>query len=96
MLFRSEAFREFNRMLKASVDYAVANSDEVGRALAKTQNIEPGFFTAWLKRFSTFPGAVSDNDLKAMETVWSNAKEMGILKKYPKASTVVWKYAIRE
>ena len=31
-----------------------------------------------------------------METVWRNAKEMGIIKKVPKASEVIWKHAIRE
>ena len=38
----------------------------------------------------------SKSDMKSMETVWQNAKEMGIIKKYPAASSVVWEHAIRE
>ena len=93
---RPEAFKEFNRMLKASVDYAVANPRKVGEAIGKTNKISPEFFKAWLTRFSFFPAVVSGNDVKSMETVWQNAKEMGIIKKYPAGNSVVWKHAIRE
>ena len=93
---RPAAFREFNRMLKASVDYALANPRAVGKAISREHNISPEFFEAWLKRFSTFPAVVSKGDVKAYETVWQGAKEMGILKNYPKGESVVWKHAIRE
>ena len=93
---RPEAFKEFNRMLKASVDYAVANSKKVGEAIGKTNKISPEFFQAWLTRFSFFPAVVSKADMKSMETVWQNAKEMGIIKKFPSANSVVWKHAIKE
>jgi len=49
-----------------------------------------------MKRFAFFPAVVSKSDMKSMETVWQNAKEMGIIKKYPAASSVVWEHAIRE
>jgi len=93
---RPAAFKEFNRMLKASVDYAVANPMKVGKAIGKTNKISPDFFKAWLTRFSFFPAVVSSKDIKAMETVWQNAKEMGIIKKFPAGESVVWKHAIRE
>lgn len=93
---RPAAFREFNRMLRESVLYAVKNAEEVGKAISKTQKISPAFFKAWLADYSYFPGAVSDQDMKAMETVWQNAKEMGIIKKVPRAKDVVWEHAIRE
>lgn len=93
---RPAAFREFNRMLKASVDYALANTEAVGQAISKTANISPEFFGAWLRRYSLFPAAVSEADLKAMDTVWRNAKEMGILQDYPEPASVVWEHAIRE
>ena len=94
---RPEAFKEFNRMLKASVDYAVANPKKVGKAISKKERISADFFEAWLTRFSTFPAVVSDTDLKAYETVWKNAKELGMMKMgYPKAASVVWEHAIRE
>ena len=36
---RPEAFKEFNRMMKESVDYAVANPDKVGAEIAKQGKI---------------------------------------------------------
>ncbi len=93
---RPEAFKEFNRMLRASVLYAMKNPDAVGKAISKKHKISPAFFKAWLTDYSQFPGAIGKQDPKAMETVWQNAKEMGIIKKVPKASEVIWKHAIRE
>jgi NitT/TauT family transport system substrate-binding protein len=93
---RPAAFKEFSRMLRESVLYAVKNPDEVGKAIAKTNKISPEYFKAWMADYSFFPGAVSDEDMKAMEVVWNNAKEMGIIQKAPKAADVVWKEAIRE
>jgi len=93
---RPAAFKEFSRMLRASVLYAVKNPDEVGKAIAAKYKISPDYFKAWMADYSFFPGAISDQDMKAMEVVWNNAKEMGIIKKAPKAADVVWKDAIRE
>ena len=93
---RPAAFREFNRMLRESVLYAIKNADAVGKAISKKYKISPAFFKAWLNDYSFFPAAVSDQDMKAMEVVWQNAKDMGIIKQVPKAADVVWKHAIRE
>lgn len=93
---RPEAFKEFNRMLRESVMYAVNNPDEVGKAIAAKSKISADFFKAWLKDYSFFPAAVSEQDMKAMEVVWTVAKEMGIIKKVPVAKQVVWEHAIRD
>lgn len=94
---RPEAFKEFNRMLKASVDYAVANPDKVGAEIARKGKISADYFKAWLTDYSHTPAVVSDLHLKAMETVWTNAETLGILKpgESPKAASVVWEHAIR-
>ena len=34
--------------------------------------------------------------MKAMETIWAGAREMGIIEKVPKAADVVWQHAVRE
>ncbi|HEY3917160.1 MAG TPA: ABC transporter substrate-binding protein [Stellaceae bacterium] len=91
-----EDYKEFDRMLKESVDYANAHTDEVGKAIADEFKISPEFFGWWLKNYSTFPGVVSAGDLKSIEVVWENAKALGLMGDYPKAETVVWKDAIRE
>ena len=94
---RPAAFQEFNRMMKASVDYAVANPDKVGAEIAKQGKISADYFKAWLADYSRTPAVVSGAHLKAMETVWNNAETLGILKsgESPKAASVVWKHAIR-
>ncbi|MGH7270736.1 MAG: ABC transporter substrate-binding protein [Polyangiaceae bacterium] len=89
-------YKEFDRMLKASVDYANAHTAEVGKAIGEQFKISPEFFGWWLKDYSIFPGVVSNGDLKSMEVVWENAKALGLMGHYPKAESVVWKYAIRE
>ena len=94
---RPEAFKEFNRMLHESVQYAVNNPDQVGAAIAEqTAKITADYFKAWLKDYSYFPGVVSEADKKAMTTVWTMSKEMGILKKVPDVNAVIWEHAITE
>ncbi|HUK61388.1 MAG TPA: ABC transporter substrate-binding protein [Stellaceae bacterium] len=89
-------YKEFDRMIKASVDYANEHTDEVGKAIADQFHIAPEFFGWWLKDYSIFPGDVSAGDLRSMEVVWENAKALGLMGNYPKAESVVWKDAIRE
>lgn len=93
---RTASFEEFDRMIKASVDYANAHTDEVGKAIADQFHISPEFFGWWLKNYSVFPGSVSSEDLKSMEVVWQNAKALGMMNNYPSAESVLWKHAIRE
>ena len=93
---RPAAYKEFDRMLKASVDYALNNLDEVSVAVGKEKNIDPEFFKVWFTRFSEFPAVVSDADLKAIEVNWKESKELGLIKEYPDVETLVWKDAIRE
>lgn len=93
---KPEAFKEFNRMLAASVKYAVANADTIGAELAKTKKIDPKYFAAWIKDYSFFPGVVSEQDKKAMTVVWTQSKEMGILKKIPDVEKVIWEHAIKQ
>ena len=65
-------------------------------AVGRSERYSPDFFGWWLKNYSSFPGVVSAGDLKSMEVVWENAKALGLMGNYPKAESVVWKYAIRE
>ena len=94
---RPEAFKEFNRMIRESAVYANENTEAVGAAIAKqTAKITPEYFAAWLQDYSYFPGVISAEDEKAMTTVWTMAKEMGILDEVPDAKAVIWEHAIRE
>ena len=94
---RPEAFKEFNRMLLASVQYANNNTAEVGEAISKqTAKISPDYFAAWLQDYAYVPAVVTAEDEKAMTTVWTMAKEMGILKKVPNVKSVIWEHAIHQ
>lgn len=93
---RPELYREFNRMLKASVTYTLKNIGDVSAAVAKETKNDPAYFKAWFEQYSDFPAAVSQNDIDAMNKVWSLSKELGILKGFPDAKTMIWEGAIRE
>ncbi len=89
-------YREFQRVLRASMEYAKAHPTEVFPAVGQQFNIEPEFFNAWFSRFSDFPAVLSDQDIKAIDILWSKSKELGILKDYPPVEETIWKDAVRE
>jgi NitT/TauT family transport system substrate-binding protein len=93
---KPELYREFNRMLKASVDYTLKNLDEVAKAAGAETKNDPAYFKAWFAQYSDFPAAVSQNDIDAMNKVWALSKELGVLNNYPDAKTMIWEGAIRE
>jgi NitT/TauT family transport system substrate-binding protein len=93
---KPELYREFNRMLKASVDYTLKNIGEVSEAVGKETKNDPAYFKAWFEQYSDFPAAVSQNDIDAMNKVWALSKELGVLKDFPDAKTMIWEGAIRE
>ncbi|HEY6025961.1 MAG TPA: MqnA/MqnD/SBP family protein [Pseudolabrys sp.] len=93
---KPEIYREFQRVLHASMEYARSHPDEVFPAVGKEFNIDPGFFQAWFSRFSDFPVVLSDQDVKAIALLWDKAKELDILKSYPPVQDTIWKDALTE
>jgi NitT/TauT family transport system substrate-binding protein len=90
-----DAYKEFLRVLHASVEYALKHQDEVFPAVAKQTNTEPAFFKAWFTRFSSFPAELTKNDIKAIELLWKRSVELGILKQAPPIMETIWKPAIQ-
>ena len=90
------AYKEFARMVKASADYTGAHVDEVAAALSKETKMEPAFFSEWLNEYTQVPMVVSADDAKAIQRLWELAKELGIIKEYPPAESMIWKDAIRQ
>ena len=90
------AYKEFARMVKASADYTRTHINEVAAALSKETKMEPAFFADWLNEYTQVPMAVSDDDVKAIQRLWELSKELGIIKDYPSAASMVWKDAIRQ
>ena len=90
------AYKEFARMVKASADYTRAHVDEVAAALSKDTKMEPAFFSDWLNEYTQVPMVVSADDVKAIQRLWELSKELGIIKEYPPAESMIWKDALRQ
>jgi NitT/TauT family transport system substrate-binding protein len=84
------AYREFNRLLAASVRYAVANAQEVAAAVAKTSNVSAHFLLNVLNGIANFKTPVEEDDIKALEYFWGAAKDVGLLKSTIPARELVW------
>lgn len=93
---KPEIYREFQRVLLASMNYARQHPDEVFPAVGKQFNIDPKFFDAWFTRFSDFPVVLSDQDVTAVDILWQKAKELDILKAYPPIKETIWEQALRD
>jgi NitT/TauT family transport system substrate-binding protein len=83
-------------MLREAVQYTLRNIAEVSAAVGQDTKVDPAYFKTWFEQYSDFPAAVSDNDIAAMNKVWELSKELGVLKEYPDAKTMIWEGAIRE
>lgn len=93
---KPELYKEFNRMLKGAIDYTLKNIDDVSKAVGAETKNDPAYFKAWFEQYSDFPAVVTQNDIDAMNKVWALSKELGILKDFPDAKTMIWESAIRE
>lgn len=91
---RPAAFREFNRMLKASRDYTIANIDEVSKAIAEQSKVPPNFIKEWTQKIGDSSATFTATDRKSLEVLWKTAKELGILKDYPDVNKLVWEGAL--
>jgi NitT/TauT family transport system substrate-binding protein len=93
---RPAAFKEFARLVKASADYTRTHVDEVAAALSRETKLDPAFFQTWLDQYYEAPMAISASDVKVINNLWKLSAELGVLKTYPDAASVVWPDAIRE
>jgi NitT/TauT family transport system substrate-binding protein len=91
---KPDVYKEFLRVLQASMDYALKNQSEVFPAVAKQTGTDAEFFKAWFTRFSDFPVLLTQNDIKAIGLLWKRAVELDILKAVPPVLDTVWKPAI--
>ena len=92
---RTDQFREFNRMMKASSEYALKNRDEVFGDLAKQANIDRAFFDWWFDKTTDVPGTFTAEHAKAVTTGWEIGRNFGMIKDVPDANKLTWEHAIR-
>ena len=90
------AYRELLRMLKASTDYTLAHQDEVFAAVAESTKVSKDFFVDWWANYGTFPTEISQGDIKALNTVFAKAKEVGLSANPPDLKQAIWDKALRE
>jgi NitT/TauT family transport system substrate-binding protein len=91
---RPAAFREFNRMLKASHDYTLAHLDEVSEAIHQQSKVPASFIKEWVQKIGDAPGTFTETDKKSLEVLWKTAKELGLLDNVPDVNGLVWEGAL--
>lgn len=89
------AFREFCRMLKESVAYALKNRDEVFGDIARQANIERGYFDWWFDETTEVPGTFTKEHSEAVVKGWQIARDFGMIKDIPDVNRLTWEHVIR-
>lgn len=92
---RTDQFKEFNRLLKASAAYALANRDEVFGDLAKGANIDRSYFDWWYDRTTSVPAIFNADHAKAVSTGWQIGKSFGMIKEIPDVGKLTWEHALK-
>ncbi len=92
---RTDQFKEFDRMMKESVEYALKNRDEVFPDVAKSANIDRAFFDWWFDKTTDVPGTFTAAHAKAVTTGWEIGKNFGMIKEVPDVGKLTWEHAIK-
>lgn len=92
---RAQHISEFNRMLKASVTYALENRDEVFGAVAKQANIDRGFLDWWFDKTTRVPAVFGEEHAKAVQTGWKIGRELGMISTVPDVRDFTWDETLR-
>lgn len=92
---RPEAYQEFNRLFRESVQYALSHRDEVFGVVGRQNNLEPAFFDWWFEKSSEVPGTFEESHARAIMKLYELSKELGIIQNYPDIRKLVWEHALR-
>jgi NitT/TauT family transport system substrate-binding protein len=92
---RPDAYREFNRMFRESVKYALAHKDEVFGAVGEKNNLPPEFFNWWFEKSSDVPGTFEESHAQAIMKLYELSREIGMIQAFPDIRTLVWEHALR-
>lgn len=92
---RPDAFKEFNRMFRDSVRYALAHRDEVFGAVGKQTNLPPDFFDWWFEKSSDVPATFEESHAQAIMKLYELSREIGMIQNFPDVRTLVWENALR-
>ena len=92
---RPDSFREFNRMFRESVRYALAHKDEVFGAVGQQNNLPPEFFNWWFEKSSDVPATFEESHAQAIMKLYELSREIGMIQNFPDVRTLVWENALR-
>jgi NitT/TauT family transport system substrate-binding protein len=92
---RPDAFKEFNRVFRESVRYALAHRSEVFEAVGKANNLPPEFFNWWFEKSSDVPGTFDEEHAKIIMKFYELSKEIGMIQGYGDIRKQVWEHALR-
>ena len=90
---RPAAFHEFNRLIKASVDYLAANPEEVFSAVAQEHRIDKAFFPILFNSYAEYPGVLTRQDRTAIAKAWELAHRFKLLSALPAVDPFVSPHA---
>lgn len=85
-----ERYLEFLRMLGASRDYALANSEAVFTEVAKKYEVDPRYFSTWFEDYFEYPVELTEIDKAAISMLWHEAVALGLMAKAPSVDDAVW------
>ena len=92
---RPDAFREFNRMFRESVKYALAHREEVFGAVGEQNNLPPEFFNWWFEKSSDVPATFEESHAQAIMKLYELSREIGMIQNFPDIRTLVWEHVLR-
>jgi NitT/TauT family transport system substrate-binding protein len=92
---RPAAFKEFNRLLRASVEYLKAHPDEVFGGVSAESKMSPDFFKIVFTDFAEIPADITDGDIKAIDKLWELAAKRGLLQSKPDVKAFLSADAVR-
>ena len=86
---KGAAIKEFNRMLKASMEYA-RSKPEVWEAVAKKHGTTVEFLKDWFTNQYDFPATMTEDLAKGVSKMWELTKELGDLGVVPNVNDHIW------
>jgi NitT/TauT family transport system substrate-binding protein len=82
-------------MLKASIDYALANRREVFSAVGTQANIDPSFFEWWFDRTTEIPGMFGEEHARAVTRAWEIGQRFAMIQRVPDVGQLTWEHTLR-
>lgn len=87
---KAEALGEVNRLLAESVTYFKANQDDVIKAVAAEQELDPAYLSWWWERQDLPLGDLSTEVQAQLLAVWNAAKALGDIEEFPDLASVLF------